>query len=185
MRKLKIMDSKMVKFLRDKNQLVEEGRKISKEIEEVDKDIAKNNEKQKEYTIKVEPPEIVKRGQDLVNEINALLQKLDDTAKEMENKKLEAIPFEVRQEYFELKDRKEKLEKERNKTALKVQKIKDKVIPMVRKRALPLITEYEDINTAEVENGVVVVEVVDLLQEKLAGVEKWKTNFTKIKGSMV
>jgi hypothetical protein len=60
----------------------------------------------------------------------------------------------------------EKLERERNKIALKVQKIKDKIIPLIRKEVKPLLKDpFDDIETAQIKEDKVVVDTFNHIEE--------------------
>lgn len=67
----------------------------------------------------------------------------------------------------ELTSQIEKLEKERAKLGMKVQKVKDKVIPMVDKMKGKEIVlgEYDDIETISLEKGEIVVNIFNHLEE--------------------
>jgi hypothetical protein len=79
----------------------------------------------------------------------------------------------MKDEHMQLFKDKEKLERDRNKIALKVQKIKDKVIPIIQKEVKPLLLqEYDDIETAKVKDGVVVINTFNHLED-------WKAAFKR------
>lgn len=59
----------------------------------------------------------------------------------------------------------EKLEKERAKIGLQIQKKKDKIIPLVDKEVRPNLVEYEDIETVVLEKGEIKVTVFNHLEE--------------------
>jgi len=59
----------------------------------------------------------------------------------------------------------EKLEKERAKVGMQIQKVKDKVIPLVEKLVKPNLKEYEDIETVTLEKGEIEVKVFNHLDE--------------------
>jgi predicted nucleic acid-binding Zn-ribbon protein len=174
MKTLTINNPKIVTYLQDKDTLVKQGRKISEKIEKIEAKIAKNDARQREITTKVEPTELIKAGKALQEDINQKLTDLDFIGDQIMQAKLAAIPEEVKKEYFILKKEKEELEEDRNKIALKVQKIKDRVVPIIKKEVKPLLGEYEDIETAQVARGQVKIEVFSYL-------EQWKAAFAKKK----
>jgi hypothetical protein len=58
------------------------------------------------------------------------------------------------------------LEIERNKEALGAQKVKDVFIPLLRKEVKPLLSDkYEDIDTAVIKNGKVIVSTFNHLED--------------------
>jgi hypothetical protein len=61
--------------------------------------------------------------------------------------------------------KREELERDRNKIALKIQKFKDKLIPMLKKEIKPHLKEFEDTQTVELKDGKVVVETFDYLED--------------------
>jgi recombinational DNA repair ATPase RecF len=69
----------------------------------------------------------------------------------------------------------EKLEKERAKIGMQIQKRKDKIIPLVEKAVKPLLGEYEDIETVTInKSGEVEVKVFNHMEEfKKAYAEKF------------
>lgn len=156
---IEITNKKIIKLLTDKDALVVEGKAITKEIERVEIKIKGLENKEKIITAKVKPSkEVEEAGDKLVAEINSKVKELEKLGKEIEDLKLAAIPADMRKEHEELMASKEKKERERNKVALKIQKIKDVVVPMIQKECKPhLETEFDDIETAKLKDGKVVV----------------------------
>ena len=165
---------RLVKLLEEKDLLVSEGRKITRDIENVEMKVKKYENEEKSITAKIKPdPTIEERGNRLVNEINERTRELEKLGKEIEQKKLEAVPEEIKKSHLSLLDQKEKLERDRNKIALKIQKIKDKVIPIIQKECKDkLINEFDDIETAKVKGGKIVITTFNHLED-------WKAKFRK------
>lgn len=155
------MNPKILKYLIEKNKQVDIGRKISQQIEEIEIEIKKCEDDEKELTIKVEPKELIVQGNNIDKQIEALLKEQKVIVDKIYALKMAAIPKSLFDIHKGLLKRKEELEQERNKKALMVQKIKDKVIPLIQKQVKPKLGEYEDIDTATIKNGVVCVEVYD------------------------
>lgn len=65
----------------------------------------------------------------------------------------------------ELTKKIEELEKERAKVGLKIQKVKDKLIPIVESKIKPQLEEFEDIETVEVKGDMIVVKKFSHLEE--------------------
>jgi len=165
MQTLKLTNKKLLELLRLKDNIVKDGRKISQEIEELDKEITKCEEEEREITAKVEPIELGEQAEKLKNEINKQIKKFEALAKKIKNTKLDAIPKDLEAKHKDLMAKKEKLERDRNKIALKVQKIKDRVVPIIQKEVKPKLEEFEDIETAELEGSEVVVKTFSYLEE--------------------
>ena len=162
---LKIQNKKILEYLKQKDLLVHQGRGISSEIEGVESAIAELDKVEKEYTTACEPKELMDEGKILQEEINKLIEKLQTVSEKIKDEKINAIPKEMVEKHYQLRDKKEKLERERNKVALKIQKIKDKVIPMIQKSVMPHLKEYDDIEKAEVVDDEVVVTTFNRLEE--------------------
>jgi septal ring factor EnvC (AmiA/AmiB activator) len=97
----------------------------------------------------------VKAARDRVQEVSKRRKSVQDSLKELEKK------------HLELNSKREKLEKERNVIGLKVQKIKDRVIPKIQKIAQKHLGEYEDLFSADVKDGKVVI-------QKFSHLAEWK-----------
>jgi hypothetical protein len=166
------LDSKKIHdLLVMKDEIVDEGRIVSKKIEAIEKKAKVFEDKEKELTAKIIPPkDITDRGDVIVKQIQKLDKELADIIKEINESKLNAVPTKMKEEHLQLLKDKEVLERDRNKLALKVQKVKDKVIPLVQKEVKPLLGEYDDIETAKVKDGKVVITTFNRLEE-------WKANF--------
>lgn len=149
-----------------KDLLVTEGRKISQQIEEIEIKIKRFEDKEKKITAKVELPKtLTDRGDEVTKQIMKLSDELDAIGKEINDTKLAAIPKEMKADHLKLLADKEVLERDRNKVALKVQKIKDKVVPIIQKEVKPLLGEYDDIETAKTKDGQVVINAFNYLDD--------------------
>lgn len=170
-----IEDPFVIKLLSEKDTLVKEGREISKKIDEVELKIAECTKEEQDITSKVEPVELIAQGNTLCDAINEKIKELEAISEQIRQEKLKAIPKELQDKHYALNDEKEKLEKERNKIALHVQKIKDRVIPKIQKHCKSALGEYEDLAGAEIKDGKIMVEKFSHLQEwKRAYAEKNK-----------
>lgn len=162
---LKIQNKKILEYLKQKDLLVRQGRGVSEEIEKIEAEIAELDTKEKEFTTACEPKELLDEGKASQEEINRLIEKLQAVSEKIKDEKINSIPKEMVEKHYKLRDTKEKLERERNKIALKIQKIKDKVIPMIQKSVVPHLKEYDDIEKAEVVDDEVVVTIFNRLEE--------------------
>ncbi len=147
--------------------MVNEGRKISRDIEDIDIRIHRFEQKEKRITAKIVPPkELTDRGDDVAQQIASLSDELDKIAKQINDSKLAAIPQDMKEGHMALLKQKEEMERGRNKIALKVQKIKDKVVPLVQKHVKPLLeTKFDDIETAKVRDGKVEITTFNYLED--------------------
>ena len=158
-------DPQMVGWLKEKESLVKEGRLVSEKIDEVEKEIQTYIDKEKELTSAVQPTELITEGDSIRDEINTLIVRLEEVGKKIKEAKLGAIPSEMEKEHLTLNDKREKLEKERNQLALKVQKIKDRFVPKLQKEAKKHLGEFEDIMTADLVGDTIRVDKFSHLQE--------------------
>lgn len=173
---LKIQNKKIHDFIVMKDELVTKGRAITADIEAVEKKIKACENKEKEITGKIEPdPELKAEGDRLVGIFNETMKKIEEIGNKIEAKKMEAIPKELIDEHKEFLKEKEQLERERNKIALKVQKTKDRVIPIIQKEVKPHLKEYDDIETATVKDGEVLITTFNHLDD-------WKRKFKQRQG---
>ena len=171
-RKIHIDDKRVAKYMLEKEQLVTAGRHISDELDRIETKILNCETKEKAITEKVQPKELGEKAEALKVQINELVAEFEKVAGEIMVLKLAGIPKDLEKTHRDLMKLKEEKERERNKIALKVQKIKDRVIPIVQKVCKPQLEQYEDIQTAEIQEGLVIVEVYSRLEE-------WKEAFNK------
>ncbi len=164
-------NKKIYDYLIEKDNLVAEGRKITDYIETIEKKIKGYEDKEKKITGAVAPnKELKEEGDVLVEQLGKIMKRLEELGKLIEDEKLAAIPKEIREAHQELMKEREAKERERNKIALKIQKIKDRVIPLIQKHVKPLLKEYDDIETAKAKSGKVIINTFNHLEE-------WKRKF--------
>ncbi len=165
-------NKKVHDFIVAKDTLVAEGRKISQKIEDTEKQIAAFEEKERKITAKVIPPkELTDRGDTVVKEMMKHEDELNKIGKQINDFKLEAVPKEMKESHIKLLKEKEVLERDRNKIALKVQKLKDRIVPVVQKAIKPLLKdEFDDVSTAKAKDGKVIIETFSWLED-------WKKQF--------
>lgn len=168
---MEIQNDKLYSLLAEKDELVKKGRKVSAKVEITNLKIEKNKDKQRKYTA-YNPKELMVRAMELDSKIAKDLTELEGIQKEVMRLKVDKIPPEVAKEYEDLKKEGEELEIERNKLALKVQKIKDRSIPIIQKEVRPFLKEYEDIESAELKGGKILVKTFNHLDE-------WKKKFAE------
>lgn len=161
-------------FMADKEVLIKKGRTISADIEKVEEKIQKQNDIERNYTNQEtdEIKEMVVKGNAIQKEIEDKIDELEKMGKAIMAAKLALIPKDETKKHFDLRAAKEELERERNKIFLKVQKIKDKLVPLIRKLVIPHLEQYEDIETGRLVGEKIVITVFSHLEE-------WKAKFAK------
>lgn len=163
-----INDSKIKDWLEQKNDLILKGREISLDIEEIEKGQEIIDKQIQEEEKKVDIKDLEPESQAITKEFNAVLEKMEVFKKKVYNRLKAEVPPELGEKYEKNQKLKEKLENDRNKVGLKVQKIKDLIIPKTQKLAKPLLqNEFEDFSDLRLENGEVVLDIFSHL-------ESWK-----------
>ncbi len=158
MKPIEIDNQKLVELITSKDDEVTKGRALTVEIEKVEKKIEMYEKREKKITAAVAPdPELKKEGDALAQQVEAIMTRLQEIGNAINKAKLDAIPKDLELEHKAALKEKETLERDRNKCALRIQKIKDKVIPIIQKECKPLLKEFDDIETAQVKNGKVFV----------------------------
>jgi len=167
-----LQSPKLTEILTYINDLVLAGRETSQEIDELDEEMGKINQEMQEIEAKVDISDIEPKAKEIVDRVNALMAEQKEIEKEIYNRCSAAVPQELKDKYENLKKTKEDKEVERNKTALKIQKFKDKSIPLARKLMKPfLIDAFDDYEGVVLENGELVGTIFNHL---LDWKEKWK-----------
>lgn len=162
---IKFENKKIHDYIVKKDALVTEGRKISQAIDDVEKKIGEFEVKEREITSKIEVKELQDKGDAINNEMRGRFEELQKLIEEIEEIRLAGIPKEMKDEHLALMKQREVLERDRNKIFLKVQKVKDLVVPLIQKEVKPLLSEYDDIETAKTKDGQVVIATFNHLDE--------------------
>lgn len=169
-------DPKLKKLILEKNDMILEGRSISEQIDTLEKEMSEINDKIVAEEEKIDVSDIMEKGKKLGEQMKVLLKKMDKLKKQVYERKKAGISKELIASFEEKENAKKELESKRNKIALKVQKWKDRIIPMGQRLAKPhLQNEYEDYETLMLdENGNIIVKIFSHLEE-------WKERFKKNK----
>lgn len=166
-----LKNKKIHDFIVQKDELVNQGRKISATIEDINRKIEEYEVQEKKITGSIQPnKELKDEGDKLAKDIEKTMNRLEEIGQKIEQEKLDAIPKEIKEAHQGLMKEREVLERQQAKLALKVQKIKDKIIPVIRKEVKPLLNQYDDIDTAKVKDGEVVINTFNHLED-------WKRHF--------
>lgn len=170
-----LQDEKMKKFLTEKSLLVTTGRGISEEIEKLEAEMQEIDNQMKEIEKTVDISEFVEREKEISAKVDVAIQEMDQVQKEIRDKMIATIPPELGARYEEIKTKKEQLENDRNKVALKVQKYNDKIIPFGRKLMKPHLEDnFDDYETIGLEDGEIKAVIFN-------HVEDFKTAYNKRK----
>ncbi len=172
-RSVVIDDSKLKKMLEEKNEMIILGRNVSQDIEDIETEMSQIDAQIKDLESKVDISDLDKEAQALTDEANAWMEKMNGVQKKVFERLKAAIPSDLNDKYAQKIKEKEAKENERNKIALKVQKWKDKIIPLTQKISKPLLAdEFEDFSEITLENGEATLKIFNHLEE-------WKENFNK------
>ncbi len=164
---------KLKTLLTKKSDLVTIGRAKSEEIEVLEKQM-------EELDAKIQAEEAKVDISDLNDKQKAIGAKVDEAIVEMTAVKQEIfdrmktqVDPELGKQYDELKTKKDALEEERNKIALKAQKFNDKIIPIGKELMKPyLVDQYDDFDTLYLEDGEIYATIFNHLND-------FRTNFKK------
>lgn len=159
-------DVKLKKALQEKEDMILIGREVSEEIEDIENDMAIIDTEIQALEKKVDLSDLEPKAQQLTDEMNILMEKMEAAKKEVWDRIRAQVPKEVTDRYEAKKQQKEALEVQRNKIALKVQKKLDRIIPLGRKVMRPFLeNEYEDYDSLRIENGEVVGTIFSHLED--------------------
>lgn len=162
---MELFNKQLRGYLEKKNELVKDGRKLSAKIEILNIKLEKNKEKQRKYTAEIEPKELIEKGNALSKQIENALTNLEEIQKEVHAMKIKNIPESVGNEYESIKKDIEELEIERNKKALGIQKLKDRIVPLTQKLVGNALSEFEDLETVELKGEKIIVTVFSHLDD--------------------
>jgi len=162
---IKLNNPKLAEYIRMKDKLVNEGRAKSAEIEKLEARIKICEDKEKAITAKVEPKELGEKVEKLKAEVNKKIKEFEKLSQKIVDEKLKAIPEDLAKEHKGLMAERERAERDRNKIALKVQKVKDRIIPIIQKEVRPKLEKYEDLENVDVVDGEIVVKTFSHLEE--------------------
>lgn len=176
-RTIKLEDPKLKKLILEKNDMIIEGRGVSEQIDTLEKEMVEINNKIVEQEKTVDISDILSEGKEVGEQIKALLLKTDELKKKIYERKKAAVSPDLIASFEEKEKTKKELETKRNKIALRVQKWKDKIIPMGQRLAKPFLQdEFEDYETLLIEDGEIVVKIFSHLEDYKEHFKKNKYN---------
>lgn len=164
---VRLDDAKLKDLILKKNDLVLEGRKVAEEIDLIKQAQDSVDKKLVAEEKKVDNKDLVEKGNAIVKKIEALAQELNAVQKDIYERVKSYTNPQFREEYETLEKQKQDKEKELNKLGHKVQKVKDKIIPIVQKLGKPYLEdEWEDFNTTKLDkDGIPILEIYSKLEE--------------------
>lgn len=170
-RTVTLSDPKLTKFVKEKGDMVLEGRKISEEIDTVEAEMTTIDQEVVALEKAVDISDLKSEADKLTEEFNAVTTKMEALNTQIRDRMKQSVPQEFKDKYDNKKKEKDELESKRNKVALRIQKWNDKIIPLARKIMATFIeNEFEDYDTLRLENGEVVGTIFNHLED-------WKKTF--------
>lgn len=169
------LDSPKLKdLIVQKNDWVLAGRKVSGEIDLIVEAQKSTEKKLMVEEAKVDIKDLQTKGDNLLTQIDALMKDLQATKQEIFDRMKIYTSQSIRDEYETLEKQKKAKENELYKIGHKVQKVKDKILPLVQKIAQPYLEdEFEDFSTTRLDKkGNPVLEIFNHKED-------WISNFRK------
>lgn len=164
-------DSKLERLVKEKSDMVLDGRKISEEIDFKQQEMDEIDKQVQEVEKTVNISDLKVEADKLTEEFNAVMSKMNEINGKIRERLNQIVPQELKDKYDNKKKEREELESNRNKIALKIQKWNDKIIPLARKVMKVFIQdEYEDYDSLRLENEKVVGTIFNHLED-------WKKTF--------
>lgn len=161
-----ILDNeKLRKLLKEKGDLINEGRLVSDEIVEKENKLEEIDKEIQDIEKSVDISDLKEGAEKITDEFNALIKRMEEAKQKMFDRLKQHTEPKVK-EYEVLKKEKEKLETKRNKIALKAQQKNDKIIPLGRKLMAEHITdEFEDYDSIRIEGDQIVSTIFSHLED--------------------
>lgn len=180
-RKITLDSPKLTELLTTVNDLVLAGREVSQEIVEQEEIMAATNQEMVEIEAKVDISDIDARAKDIVERVNQITADQRAVEQEIHDRCKAQMPQELKDKYDNAKKLKDEKEIERNKIGLRIQKIKDKTIPLARKLMKPYLEdEFDDYDGVVLENGELSGTIFNHLRDwKEKWVEKLRQKYMK------
>ena len=170
---IKIENDKLKQLLEKKAELIVKGRAMTDEIIILEQEMEATDKKVQEEEAKVDIADINEKQKIVGAKVDEAIKEMEVLKKEIFDRMIKQVPAELHTKYDELRKKKEELETERNKIALKAQKYNDKIIPLGKEMMKPFLEDqYEDYDTLALENGEIVATIFSHLNE-------FKINFKK------
>lgn len=170
---VQIESNKLKELLAKKSELVMAGRAKSEELELVEKQMEEIDTKLKEEEAKVDISDLFDKEKVIVTKVEEAIAEMNVIKQEIYDRMKAQVPSELGVQYDELKKKKEDLEIERNKVAIKAQKYNDKIIPLAQEYMKPFLEDmYEDYDSLYLADGQIYATIFSHMND-------FKTNFKK------
>jgi predicted nucleic acid-binding Zn-ribbon protein len=165
-RQIKLEDSKLLKLLKEKDEVRKEGIRLSEDIDAIEEEMKAIDTEVKSIEATLQADDLKKEAEGITEEFNTILKKMEDVKNKVAERMHQIVPQELKDKYQAKKKEKEDLEHRRKKAGLKIQKINDKAIPIGRRLMQPFIdNEYEDYDSIRFENGEIVATLFSHLDD--------------------
>lgn len=172
-RNVTIESAKLKTLLEKKGELITTGRAKSEEIIKIDQEMLEIDTKLQVEEKKVDISDLNDKQKAIGAKVDEAIKEMQAIKEEIFDRMMKQTPPELRTQYDELKKKKEDLETERNKIALKCQKWNDRIIPIGRELMKPFLKDqWEDYDTLYLENGEIYATIFSHLAD-------FKNNFKK------
>lgn len=172
-RTVKIENPKLKELMLKKAELVNKGREKSEEIEILELQMQEVDKQVQEEEAKVDISDLNEKQKAIGARVDEAIVEMNAVKQEIYDRMMQQVPAELHTKYDELRKKKEELEEERNKIALKAHKYNDKIIPIGREMMKPFLTDqYEDYDTLYLEDDEIVATIFSHLND-------FRTNFKK------
>lgn len=156
MKTIELNNDKLKDLLEKKGVLITQGRSISDEIESLEAQMKAVDEELVEAEKLIDITDLNVDAEHLTKEFNMLKEQMDELNKKVRERLASQVPKELIDKYDTMKKKKDDLETERNKVAIKAQKYNDKLIPLTRKLLEPFLEdEFDDFGSVSVEDGII------------------------------
>jgi len=168
-----IENAKLKTLLQKKGELITLGREKSVEIEELEKQMEETDKKIQEEEKKVNIEDLLEKEKVETKIVEECIEKMKVIKQGIFDRMIKEVPAELHTKYDELKKKKEELETERNKLALKAQKYSDRIIPQAREMMKPFLTDqFDDYDSLQLQGDEIVATIFNHLND-------FRTNFKK------
>lgn len=170
---VQIEDEKLKGLLLKKSELVNIGRGKSEEIEKLEKEMEETDQLVQAEEKKVNIDDLLEKEKVETKIVEECIDRMKVIKQEIYDRMIKEVPVELHTKYDELRKKKEELEDERNKIALKAQKYNDKIIPLAKQLMKPFLQDqYDDYDTLQLQGEEIVATIFNHLVD-------WKANFKK------
>ena len=168
-----IENNKLKSLLLKKAELVNAGRAKSEELEVVEKQMEEADKAVQVEEAKVDITDLNDKQKAIGAKVDEAIVEMNAVKQEIFDRMIKQVPAELHTKYDELKKKKEDLETERNKIALKAQKYNDKIIPLAKNMMKPfLVDQFDDYDTLNLQGDEIVATIFNHLVD-------FRNNFKK------